>query len=63
MAKELLVFIGTYTDPIVFGTGAILHGKDEGIYVFRVDTASGAITAAGLTSGITTPSYLAFDAS
>ena len=63
MAKEMLVFIGTYTDPIVFGTGAILHGKGEGIYVFRMDTASGALTPVGMTRGITNPSYLAFDAS
>ena len=43
MAKELLVYIGTYTEPIRFGTGRILQGKGEGIYVYRLDQSSGAM--------------------
>ena len=61
MAEETLVFIGTYTDPILFGTGAILQGKGEGIYVFRLDPATGALAPVGKNTGITNPSYLAFD--
>src|SRR5512137_2974289 len=63
MAGETLVFIGTYTDPILFGTGAILQGKGEGIHVFRLDTATGALAPVATNAGITNPSYLAFDAS
>jgi 6-phosphogluconolactonase len=63
MAGETLVFIGTYTDPILFGTGAILQGKGEGIHVFRLDTATGALAPVATNTGITNPSYLAFDAS
>ena len=37
METEMLVFVGTYTDPILFGTGKILQGKGEGIYVYRLD--------------------------
>ena len=63
MAEQTLVFIGTYTDPILFGTGTILQGKGEGIHVFRLDTGTGALTPVATNIGITNPSYLAFDAS
>ncbi|MBE0532343.1 MAG: lactonase family protein [Rhodospirillales bacterium] len=59
----MLVFVGTYTDPILFGTGEILQGKGKGIYVYRLDPASGALEQVGLTTGVTNPSYLAFDSS
>ena len=62
MISEYLVFVGTYTDPILFGTGKILDGKGEGIYVYRMDPASGALELITTNSGITNPSYLAFDA-
>jgi 6-phosphogluconolactonase len=58
----MLVFIGTYTDPILFGTGKILQGKGEGIYVYRLDQSSGGLEFVSKTAGITNPSYLAFDA-
>ncbi len=58
---EMLVYIGTYTEPIRFGTGKILQGKGEGIYVCRLDQTSGALELVGKTTGITNPSYLAFD--
>ncbi len=61
MAKEILVYIGTYTEPIRFGTGKILQGKGEGIYVYRLDQTSGALELVDKTTGVTNPSYLAFD--
>ncbi|MDP1989980.1 MAG: lactonase family protein [Syntrophales bacterium] len=61
MAKETLVHVGTYTEPIRFGTGKILEGKGEGIYVYRMDQTSGALEPVGKTTGVTNPSYLAFD--
>ena len=61
MAKEILVYIGTYTEPIRFGTGKIIEGKGEGIYVYRLDLSSGAMELAAKATGITNPSYLAFD--
>ncbi len=61
MSKEMMVYIGTYTEPIRFGTGKILEGKGEGIYVFRLDQTSGALELVGKTTGVTNPSYLAFD--
>lgn len=59
----MLVFVGTYTDPILFGTGEILQGKGKGIYGYRIDPATGALEQVGLTTGVTNPSYLAFDPS
>ena len=61
MANEMLVYVGTYTEPIRFGTGNILDGKGEGIYVYRMDQSSGALESVGKTTGVTNPSYLAFD--
>lgn len=61
MANEILVYVGTYTEPIRFGTGKILQGKGEGIYVYRLDSSSGAMEWVSKTTGITNPSYLAFD--
>jgi 6-phosphogluconolactonase len=58
----MLVYVGTYTAPIHFGTGKVLHGKGEGIYTFRLDPASGALEPVGKTTGVANPSYLAFDA-
>ena len=61
MANGMLVYVGTYTEPIRFGTGRILRGKGEGIYVYRMDQSSGAMAWVSKTTGITNPSYLAFD--
>ena len=61
MANEMLVYVGTYTEPIRFGTGKILEGKGEGIYVYRLDQTSGALEPVGKKTGVTNPSYLAFD--
>src|SRR5512143_3221130 len=61
MANGVLVYVGTYTQSIRFGTGRILRGKGEGIYAYRMDSSSGAMELVSKTTGITNPSYLAFD--
>ena len=37
------VYLGTYTLPILFGTGEIVPGKGKGIHVLELDTESGAL--------------------
>jgi 6-phosphogluconolactonase len=61
MAKDTLVYVGTYTETIRFGSGKILEGKGEGIYIYRLDHPSGALELVGKAIGITNPSYLALD--
>ncbi len=61
MANELLVYVGTYTEPIRFGTGKVLHGKVEGIYIFQMDQSSGVLEPVGKATGIVNPSYLVFN--
>ena len=61
MTQDYLVFVGTYTDPILFGTGKILEGKGDGIYAYRMNPDSGAMELIKTNTGITNPSYLAFD--
>ncbi len=60
MRNELLVYVGTYTEPIRFGTGKVLEGKGEGIYVYRMNPSSGGLELVGKTTGATNPSYLTF---
>jgi len=59
MTQNRFVFVGTYTEPILFGTGQILHGKGRGIYVFRFDVDSGVLEPCYLATGVRNPSYLA----
>src|SRR6266853_5294393 len=47
--KELLTYFGTYTNG----------GKSKGIYCYKLDLASGKLTALGVTEGIKNPSFLA----
>ena len=63
MQRRNLVFVGTYSEPILFGTGQILQGQGKGIYAFDLDTGIGALTPAGITQNVRNSSYLAFDPS
>lgn len=61
MAEHHLVFVGTYTEPIKFGTGKVLEGKGKGIYVFKWDSTRGILNPSCVNTGIANPSYLAID--
>jgi len=61
--KHQLVFIGTYTEPILFGTGKIFQGKGEGIYAYRFDESSRSMNLCSVTQAGPNPSYLTFDPS
>lgn len=56
MTQERFVFVGTYT-----GRLGHVEGKAEGIYVYRLDEESGALTYASTTPGIVNPSFVALD--
>ncbi len=60
MEDSALVYIGTYTKPIRFGTGEIVDSKGAGIYVYRLHRSSGELTLCHTISGVANPSYLAF---
>ncbi|WP_257453793.1 lactonase family protein [Archangium lipolyticum] len=49
--KELWVYVGTYTSG----------GKGEGIYLCRLDLATGTLHRVGVTRGVAEPSFLAMD--
>jgi 6-phosphogluconolactonase len=59
--KMPFVFVGTYSEPILFGTGQVLHGQGKGIHAFRLDSHSGALAESGVTDNVRNPSYIAFD--
>ena len=52
------MFVGTYTENILFGTGEVLHGKGEGIYVYDFDPMTGGLQLISVSRGIANPSYL-----
>ncbi|MCX7787305.1 MAG: lactonase family protein [Spirochaetes bacterium] len=54
----LSVFIGTYTEPIRFGTGVVLQGKGKGIYWLTLDLSDGSLQWEGFTEQVRNPSYL-----
>src|SRR6476659_2080392 len=56
-----LVFVGTYSEPILFGTGQVLQGKGKGIYAFAANPETGDLTLVGLTENVRNASYLCFD--
>ena len=58
MSRETL-YIGTYTRPILFGTGEMLHGKEKGIYIYEMDTDTGELIPVAVEEGIDNPSFLA----
>jgi 6-phosphogluconolactonase len=60
MSQSRFVYVGTYTEPILFGTGQIVVGKGQGIHIYRFDEASGSLEPCGLAAGVRNPSYLAF---
>jgi len=53
------VYVGTYTRPILFGSGKVLQGKGEGIYLYTMDPRSGKLAFHSLTEAVN-PSYVAF---
>jgi 6-phosphogluconolactonase len=55
---EQKILVGTYTEPILFGTGKVLNGQGRGIYSFAIDTETGRSTPAGVLEGVRNPSYL-----
>lgn len=60
MDKKEYIFVGTYTQPILFGTGDILDGKGKGIYFLEMNVETGKLDLKNLTEGIINPSYLCF---
>lgn len=48
--REMFMYVGTYTS-----------GKSEGIYLYRFNLADGSLARAGVTGGVSNPSYLTLD--
>ena len=56
-----LVYVGTYTEAILFGTGQVLQGQGKGIYSFVFDPEAGTLTPHIVTENVRNPSYLCFN--
>jgi 3-carboxymuconate cyclase len=61
MEPKMLVFVGTYTRPIKFGTGFVLEGRGRGIYTLELDMKTGRLEERHVTQGVANPSYLVID--
>jgi len=55
-----LLFIGTYTQNIKFGTGEILHGQGKGIDILKFNPLTGTIRYHGTQEGVSNASYIVF---
>lgn len=55
---ELVVYVGTYTQQLPH-----VYGKAEGIYVYRLDLASGALRLQSAAGGVVNPSFVTVDPS
>jgi len=55
-SAAILAYVGTYTR-----TQGQAQGESDGIYVYRMDPDSGALTLAHTASGVVNPSFLALD--
>ena len=63
MQDNLYIYVGSYTQPIKFGTGQILDGKGKGIYRFKFKVETGELISNGLVAEAVNPSYLTMDSS
>lgn len=53
------VYLGTYSLPILFGTGEIVPGKGKGIHILELDTDTGALAEVLPPQDTPNPSFLA----
>ncbi len=58
MTEMIEVYIGTYTQPIIFGTGQILEGKGRGIYRLSLNLRTGMLEQISEVTEAVNPSYL-----
>ncbi|MEN6622078.1 MAG: lactonase family protein, partial [Smithella sp.] len=58
MKAEQMIYIGTYTLPIKFGTGEILQSKGKGIDLLRLDASTDKMNYIETCEGVDNPSYL-----
>jgi len=59
--KNILVFVGTYSETLTLGTGKVVHGKGEGIYTFRMNPETGELNLLSKAIGEPNPSYVTLD--
>ena len=57
--SRIPLYIGTYTCMLPYDTGRGTYG--EGIYLYYLDTITGALERAGVTAGVVSPSWLTLD--
>ena len=63
MSKPLTFLVGTYTEPILFGTGQVLESRGKGIYTCSFNPEHGEMSLLNGAQETPNPSYLALDAS
>lgn len=58
MENKQRIYVGTYTEPILFGTGEVLKGAGKGIYLLELDREEKKLSVISKKTGIRNPSYL-----
>lgn len=58
MKDKLHVYVGTYSQPILFGTGELFKGKGKGIHQYDLDMETGELEESAPPTEAVNPSYL-----
>ncbi len=58
MEESIHFYVGTYTNPILFGGGRIFEGKGKGIYLLSLDPLNGELRLVNVFENIENPSFL-----
>lgn len=59
--KDLLLFTGGYTEPILMGSGEVVQGSCKGIACYRFEQDTGKLKYQNVTASIPNPSYILVD--
>lgn len=58
MDDNYTLYVGTYSRPILFGTGEVVNGRGLGIYCLAFDTERNSIDVVGVPQDAENPSYI-----
>jgi len=58
---NILVFVGTFSEDLTLGTGEVLHGKGEGIYILRMNPITGELKLINKAIAEPNPTYIILD--
>ncbi len=56
------LYVGTYSRPLIFGTGEVFEGKGKGIHTYLFDMEKGTLMEEGAPTETANPSFVSLSA-